>query len=220
MTLRIVLVLVWLVQAACTFRSPSGSGGPDGRGDGVSDAETDAPAPSCTDGQPCNDMKACTAYDVCAAGVCLGVPTSACSPCASTCDATCGGGSCCAQSCPGGNCPACPAGCSCDLGCGESRPCRVTCNAGSVCNLSGTNLDETDGDYTMTCAAGSVCSLDCVGDDGACTIACSGTAKCLLDCRDKVAELSKCNITGCSGPVISCTGAYAGVKVCNRPCPT
>ena len=86
--------------------------------------------------------------------------------------------------------------------------------------MSGTNLSETDGDYSMTCAPGSVCSLDCVGDDGACTVACSGTAKCLLDCRDKMAERDKCNITGCSGTVVSCTGAYTGVKVCNRPCPT
>ena len=86
--------------------------------------------------------------------------------------------------------------------------------------MSGTNLSETDGNYSLSCASGSICNLDCVGDDGACTVTCSGTAKCLLDCRDKQAELSLCTITGCAGPVISCTGAYEGVKVCNRPCPT
>ncbi len=217
MTLRAALAFVWLVQLSCSFDSPRSNGGRDAD---VRDGATDVPPASCSDGEPCNDMKSCTEYDVCAAGVCLGVMTSACFGCGSTCDATCGGSSCCAQSCPSGNCPTCPAGCSCDLGCGENRPCNVTCGPGSVCNMSGTNLNETDGNYNMTCASGSICSLDCVGDDGACTVTCSGTAKCLLDCRNKMAELDMCNITGCTGTVTTCTGAYAGVKVCNRPCPT
>jgi hypothetical protein len=86
--------------------------------------------------------------------------------------------------------------------------------------MSGTSLDQTDGDYNLTCASGSICSLDCVGDDGACSVTCAGTAKCLLDCRNKIAELGMCNIISCPVPVTTCTGAYAGVKVCNRPCPT
>jgi hypothetical protein len=214
MTLRAALAFIWLVSFACSFDSPGGPGGRDAApGDGTSG--------SCTEGQACDDMQACTEYDVCVAGECRGVATSACSGCASTCDATCGGSTCCTQSCPGGTCPTCPMGCSCDLTCGTARPCNVTCSAGAVCNVYGTNINnDTDGNYNMTCATGSICSLDCVGDEGTCAVTCAAGASCLLDCRNKTDDGNQCNITGCPVAVTRCTGAYDGVQVCGRPCPT
>lgn len=222
MTLRAALVFVSIAHVACSFKAP-GAGGGSGGGDAeVHDAagEIDAPPGSCTAGAACDDMRACTTFDVCVDGECRGINTGACAGCASTCTAACGAGQCCTQSCPGGSCPTCPAGCSCNLSCGESRPCNLTCAAGSVCNMTGTNQNETDGNYSLTCESGSSCSLDCVGDDGACSVTCRGTASCLLDCRDKQAELHLCQIVSCPVPVTTCMGAYAGVKVCGRPCPT
>lgn len=213
MAYRIALAFVVVVQLACSFHSPKAS---DDAAPGPGPGGTDAPVVSCTEGSSCDDMNACTEYDVCANGACRGTMTSACTGCASTCSATCGGSSCCTQSCPGGTCPTCPAGCSCDLSCGQSRPCNATCAPGAICNVAGTN-GETDGAYNVTCGSGSICSVDCTGDEGACALTCSGTASCLLDCRNKRA--GSCEIQGCTGTVTNCTGAYAGVKVCNRPCP-
>jgi hypothetical protein len=216
MALRVALAFVWLVHLGCSFNSPGArdgsTGGDDAAGDGTSNA--------CTEGQPCDDMQACTRFDVCAGGECRGTATSSCTGCASTCDATCGGATCCVQSCPGGVCPPCPTGCSCDLACGQERPCNITCGTGSICNVYGTNNGDVDGNYDMTCASGSICSLDCVGDEGSCSLACATGASCLLDCRNKTDDLSQCNITECPGQVMECTGMFEGVKVCGRPCPT